>query len=159
MAKILDKKINCKWCEKRLKLEHDQWSKELTNILYVEDDRNMMVSKIYKLFAEQTSFELLTTTKEMYYEGTRNSHCVAVYVSKVNSGACGIYRIGDYTLELIRNYGDNCLKISQFRGYRNIDAPKDLYNMVLEKLNKFNANTETQDLINQELYKNEDLPF
>ena len=159
MAKILDKKINCKWCEKRLKLEHDQWSKELTNILYVEDDRNMMVSKIYKLFAEQTSFELLTTTKEMYYEGTRNSHCVAVYVSKVNSGACGIYRIGDYTLELIRNYGDNSLKISQFRGYRNIDAPKDLYNMVLEKLNKFNANTETQDLINQELYKNEDLPF
>jgi hypothetical protein len=159
MAKILDKKINCKWCEKRLKLEHDQWSKEMTNILFVEDDRKMTVSKVYKLFAEYSSFEILTTTKEMYYEGTRNSHCVAVYVSKVNSGACGIYRIGDYTLELIRTYGDNSLKISQFRGYKNVDAPKDLFNMVIEKLNKFNADTKTQDLIDEDIYSTQELPF
>lgn len=158
MAKTLDKKINCKWSDKRLRLEHDLWSKELTNILFVDDDKDMHIGNIYMKFSEHSSFEILKTTKEMYYEGMKNNHCVATYVSKVNSGVCGIYRIGDYTLELIKEYGSNNLKIAQFRGYSNIDAPKELYNLVLEKLNNFN-NEVTDDLFTYESFTDDKLPF
>lgn len=143
MAKILNRKINCSWSVRRLKEEHDNWSKEITDIVFTEGDRNLNLSDIYIKFAEFSGFKLLQTTKEMNIEGRKQSHCVATYVSKVDSGSCGIYSIKDYTLELVRewvnNYTQQVLVISQFRGYKNCEAPEELVNIVKDKLSSFNG--------------------
>lgn len=142
MAKTLNRKVNCSWSARRLKEEHDEWSKEITDIVFTEGDRPLNINNIFIEFSDMSGFNLLTTTKEMNIEGRKQSHCVATYVNKVDSGSCAIYSIDNYTLELnskwIENYTKKVIFINQFRGYKNCDAPKELYNLVLDKLNEFN---------------------
>jgi hypothetical protein len=142
MGKTLNRKVNCSWSARRLKEEHDEWSKEITDIVFTEGDRPLNINDIFIEFSDMSGFNLLTTTKEMNIEGRKQSHCVATYVNKVDSGSCAIYSIDDYTLELnskwIENYTKKVIFINQFRGYKNCDAPKELYNLVLDKLNEFN---------------------
>lgn len=143
MAKTLDKKVNCSWSKKRLKEEHDKWSKEITDIVFTESNRKLSLSDIYLKFAESSGFNILQTTKEMNLEGKKQNHCVATYVSKVDSGNCAIYTISDYTLELTKKWVDNHTKqilvISQFRGYSNSPVPKQFYKLVGDALVKFNG--------------------
>lgn len=143
MAKTLDKRVNCSWSPKRLKDEHDKWSKEITDIVFTEGDRKLTLSDIYLKFAESSGFKILQTTKEMNIEGRKQNHCVATYVSKADNGNCAIYSISGYTLELNKKWVDNhtkqILAIAQFRGYKNCDAPKELYDMVNNELTKFNG--------------------
>ena len=143
MAKTLNRKVNCSWSARRLKEEHDNWSKEITDIVFTEGDRRMNLSELYIRFSEFSGFKILQSTKEMNIEGRKQSHCVATYVSKVDSGSCGIYSIKDYTLELtktwVNNYTQQVLMISQFRGYRNCEAPEELVNIVKDKLSAFNG--------------------
>lgn len=151
MGKTLNKKVNCSWSPKRLKLEHDKWAKEITEVIFVDGNRNMSISDIYLRFSEESGFKILKTTKDMAYEGMVNKHCVATYISKVESGNCAIYHIDGYTLEVGYEWckpKDNvnghltipskALVIKQFRGFGNCDAPKPLYDLVIEKLAKFN---------------------
>ena len=142
MAKTLNRKVNCSWSARRLKEEHDEWSKEITDIVFTEGDRPLNINNMFIDFSDMSGFNLLTTTKEMNIEGRKQSHCVATYVNKVDSGSCAIYSIDNYTLELnykwIENYTKKVIFINQFRGYKNCDAPKELYNLVLDKLNEFN---------------------
>ena len=143
MAKTLDRKVNCSWSSRRLKEEHDEWSKEITDIVFTEGDRPLNINNIFIEFSDMSGFYLLRTTKEMNIEGRKQSHCVATYVSKVDNGNSAIYSIDGYTLELnskwVENYTKKLIFINQFRGYKNCDAPKELYNLVLDKLNEFNC--------------------
>jgi hypothetical protein len=143
MAKTLNRKINCSWSPKRLKLEHDEWSKEITDIVFTEGDRLMSINDIFIKFADASGFKLLRTTKEMNIEGRKNDHCVATYVTKVDNGNCGIYSINGHTLELntkwVNNHTTLALSIVQFRGYKNCNAPENLYNLVKGELYKFNG--------------------
>ena len=143
MAKTLDKRVNCSWSTKRLKDEHDKWSKEITDIVFTENDRKLTLGQIYLDFAESSGFKILQTTKEMNLEGRRQNHCVATYVKKADNGNCAIYSISDYTLELtkswINNYTKQVLQITQFKGYKNCEAPQELYDMVKSELVKFNG--------------------
>lgn len=162
MAKMLNEKINCKWKLKRLKEVHDEWSERITDITFIDADRKMSINNIFIKFAEFTNFKLLTTTKEMCLEGKKNNHCVATYVSKVEYGQCGIYHIDGYTLEITKDYYKNGLSMSQFRGYRNEEAPTELKNMVKEHVDSFNDKyTESisngfNDIIESQAF---DLPF
>ena len=159
MAKTLDRKVNCSWSARRLKEEHDKWSNEITDIVFTEGNRVMRVSDVFVQFAEASGFKLLQTTKEMNLEGRKQNHCVATYVSSVENGHCAIYSISDYTLELgrkwINNYTKSVMFINQFRGYKNSDATKELYDMVKAELNKFNG-IECENLFD---VRNNDLPF
>jgi len=143
MAKTLNRKVNCSWSVKRLKEEHDNWSKEITDIVFTEGDRLMNVGDIFIKFGNASDFKLLMTTKEMNIEGRKNNHCVATYVTRVDNGNCGIYSIDGYTLELstkwVNNHTTLALAIVQFRGYKNCNAPKELYDIVKEELFKFNG--------------------
>ena len=164
MAKILGRKINCKWGAKRLKEAHDDWSREITNIIYIGNDREMTIREEFKAFAEYSGFNLLTTTKEMYLEGKLNNHCVATYVNKVESLTSGIYHIDGYTLEIRKEWNLKHLTYGQFRGYNNTSAPTELRIMVEEKIKQFNINVlklsskEIKEIEEREHQMNE-LPF
>lgn len=156
LAKTLDKKVNCSWSTRRLKEEHDKWSKQLTDIIFIDANRPMTVHNTFIEFSKFSGYEILDTTKEMAYEGKRQKHCVASYVNKVENGNCGIFRIKDFTLELIWGYsnGDKIIKIGQLRGYSNISAPQSLQDEVLTKVVEFNGQKLGVKLSKEQLLNN-----
>lgn len=140
MAMVMDKRVNCSWGDARLKKEHDDWSMEITLTLMDAKNRDMKVAKLYAEFEEFSKYELIKTTREMVREGLVNKHCVASYISKVDNGNCGIFRIDGHTLEVVRELmgGFYGLKMLQFKGYRNEEAPDELKQSVQNMLNHFN---------------------
>jgi len=138
MAKILNYKVNCKWKLNRLKEMHDKWSEKITDITFIDSDREMRIHPIFISFESFSGFNLLKTTKEMCLEGKKNNHCVATYVNKVESNYCGIYHVDGYTLEVTFDYYNNKLSCNQFRGYRNCDAPIGLSTMVKKYIDEYN---------------------
>lgn len=140
MAYTLGKKVNCMWSISRLKEEHDLWSKEITQtLLSFEPLVNLTINEIYIKFAEFSGFKLLKTNRDMMHEGLIQKHCVASYISQVNSGNCAIYSVNDFTLQLsVNTYEKRKIIINQFKGQYNNPAPIDLINLVKEKLDEFN---------------------
>lgn len=145
MAIKLNKKVNCSWSEKRIKLEHDKWSKEIRKImLEFEPLIQLNPYKIYEDFEKFSGYKLLRTNHDLMEEGQRQDHCVAGYSNSVSSGRCGIYQVDGYTLEV--NYRsdysvDNRRKklfYSQLRGFRNCSAPKELNDKVNDFIDDFN---------------------
>jgi hypothetical protein len=172
MAKTLGKTLNCSWSERRLKEEHDKWAKTITDIVYTDGNRDMLVDDLFLKFAEFSGYRLLTETKHMALEGKKNNHCVATYITSVDNGVCGIYSIGDYTLELNKERKDNkiIIYLNQFNGYSNKSAPSNISDEVKLKVNKFNEQLPNQILStsqpiysvigdNSEITIDEDLPF
>lgn len=158
MARTLDRKVNCSWSTKRLEQMHNDWSKEITNtVLEFEEHRELNVAKIYRKFAEITGYKLLSSNRDLLYEGMTQKHCVATYINKVDKGAAGIFHINGYTLELnyhnINSYNhfnigngntaaratDNKYLVNnQFRGKYNCSTPLELQIEVEEKILAFN---------------------
>ena len=163
LAKTLDKKVNCSWSTRRLKEEHDKWSKILTDIIFIDGDREMVITKTFLDFSKFSGYEIITTTKGMAYEGKKQNHCVASYVNKVENGSCGIYKVNEYTLEVVWTYfnGKRVLKINQLRGYSNKSAPKYLEDEILAKIITFNSE-ELNTVTDEASLKNggqDELPF
>lgn len=161
MAHVLGRKVNCKWGLKRLQQEHDNWSKEITLIkLESVIEYELNIKEIYKLFAEFSGYRLLRTNKDMLIEGSTNKHCVGTYIDSVDSGRCAIYHINGYTLQLTELYYDQnvngekirglTLRNAQFRGYKNENAPIELFDEVEEKIDRFKESKLFLDYINAE---------
>lgn len=148
MAIKLDKKVNCSWSEKRLKLEHDTWAKELRKImLEFEPLIELNPHKIFEDFEQFTGYKMLRTNHELIEEGHKQDHCVAGYSNAVSSGRSGIYQVSGYTLEVSyrEDYGigtnlnnKKTLHYSQLRGFRNSSAPKELDDTVRSYIKAFN---------------------
>lgn len=142
----LNKKINCSWSNKRLKLEHDNWAKELRKImLEFEPIIQLNPHKIFEDFERFTGYNMLRTNHELIEEGHRQDHCVAGYGSSVSSGYSGIYQVSGYTLEVnyrvdydIKMNTKKILSYSQIRGFRNCSPPKELDDTVRSYIKAFN---------------------
>lgn len=136
MARTLGYRVNASWSIKRMKIEHDKYAEILTDITFTVKDRPLNIGQEYLDFAEFSGYHIIKGTKELALESQRQKHCVASYAEKVDYKRCGIYHVNGYTLELaIENA---VLKMAQFRGFRNADAPEELENEVLGKLLEFN---------------------
>ena len=137
LSQMVNKKVNCSWSLNRLKLEHDKWSKMVTNVMIESEPfKQLKIAKIYKDFAEYSGFDLLRTNHDLIIEGKRKNHCVATYVDKVEKGNCGIYRVHDCTLELVIYSGK--LAIAQYMDYNNSPAPSVYKEEIKSILDSFN---------------------
>lgn len=134
----LNKQINAAWSARRLKEEHDAWSKEYTNIAFEINNRNLNIHPIFKKFNDFIGGGLLTTSKELAIEGHNQNHCVASYSTVVDRGRVAIFHIQGFTAEII-NTGFS-LKLGQFKGHRNSDGPKEIKSRLIESLEIFNDN-------------------
>jgi hypothetical protein len=181
MASSLGYKVNCSWGLKRLKQEHDMYSKEIVNtILEFEDISDLNIRKVYLDFAKFSGIEILTTNHQLIYEGKVMSHCVGTYSSQVNSGACAIYRYKNHTLDLrfrkpyvlrtangfnLTQVSKRILEVNQFMGFNNVEAPDELMKEVLEIIGRFNMNISEYDIeYDESLYErvnnyDDELPF
>lgn len=161
MAASLGKKVNCSWGEKRLKQEHDAFSKEITNvILEFEPLKHLNVSRVFLDFAEFSGFEVLKTNHDLIEEGKRMNHCVGTYSHNVSTGRSGIFRHGGCTLELTYSAPyvpfserekegfkeeKKILSIVQYKDYSNSDAPSKLRCEVQDLVDLFNENIKNYD--------------
>jgi hypothetical protein len=147
MASTLGRKINCSWGEKRLKQEHDDFNKEIINVvLEFEPLKYLNVSKVFLDFAEFSGYEILTTNHGLIEEGKRMKHCVGTYSSNVESGRSGIYRYSGRTLELCYDKPWNNpeakkqVRIAQYQDYSNSTPPKELREEIQRMVDLFNEN-------------------
>lgn len=176
MAASLGKKVNCSWGLKRLKQEHDNFSKEIVNIiLEFEEVKELVIRRVYLDFSEFSGFEILKTNHDLIYEGKVMSHCVGTYSSQVNTGSCAIYRYKGHTLDLryrkpyVMKSSENeeikkRLEINQYMGFNNAYTPKELRDEVQAIIDQFNMNIidyETDEDIEwfQNINYDNDLPF
>ena len=101
MAHKLGRRVNCRWGIKKLKQVHDEWAKDLRNILLdCEIEYMLKVRKPYYGLAKHTGWKLLFTNKEMLVEGVRQNHCVGGYIDRVERGECAIFHIEGFTLQV-----------------------------------------------------------
>ncbi len=174
MANALGYKVNCSWSNKRLKAEHDKMAREMVDvILEFEELRDLKIAPVFRKFAEFSGYHMFTTNHELIEEGKMMHHCVGTYSGNVDSGRSCIYRVNGHTLELHLSYDysikpkdgeerKKILSINQYMGYSNVRASQELYNQVIDMVNKFNA--EHMGSLNVAEYEEafqigDDLPF
>jgi hypothetical protein len=151
MAESLGKKVNCSWGLKRLKLEHDKWSKEITSvILKYEPLCELNIRDIFIKFSEYSGYELIKTNHGLIARGREMNNCVGTYSNQVNSGRSGIYVLGEYTIEIrlesvgklsVDNGGDynTLLCCGQCVGHSNSLTPKYIINEINNNIKMFNS--------------------
>ena len=140
MAKILNKKINCSWSLRRLKEEHDNMSKDISEIIYHESDRELNIRAVFREFEEYSNFNMIKTTKGLYLEGKKQAHCVATYVNSVEHGRCAIYTFNEFTVKIREHWkSSERLMLQQCKGYKNCEPPEHLKTFIQNKINSFNV--------------------
>lgn len=145
MAETLDRQVNCSWSDSRLKEEHDKWSDEITEIIYNEANRDLKIKKVFTEFRDFSNLNMLTTTKEMYLEGKKQSHCVGTYVNKVDNGNCAIFTYNKYTIEVGKKI-NNELYIVQCRGFRNENADEESMTHINNLISEFNKTIQAKKI-------------
>ncbi len=158
MALALGEKINCKWGLKRLKDEHDKWSKTIANlILRSEVERNLIIRKDLAGFEQFSGYRLLKTNKDMLFEGLRQNHCVGTYIGSVESGQCAIFDVENYTLQLkiatdiFSNDRRTCY-MGQFLGYSNELPPQELTDKIKKIIRDYNESEFFRSFDNDKSY-------
>jgi len=147
MAETLDRQVNCSWSNSRLKQEHDKWSNEITEIIYKECNRDLKISNIFLEFRDFSNLNMLTTTKEMFLEGKKQSHCVGTYINKVDTGSCAIFTFDKFTIEISKKL-NNQLYIVQCRGFKNKDADEQTMSHINKFISEFNKITQSKRVKN-----------
>jgi hypothetical protein len=156
----LGHKVNCSWSLRRLKEEHDKWSKELDAIVMkYEPVIDLNIAQVYRDFAEFSGYPLLLTNHALINEGRLMRHCVGSYTSNVNAGNSGIMRVEGHTLEVgYRNSWvdgkytpTKKLVYNQLKGVSNANAPKDLddgVKMMIDAFNEFKGKYQYPEHVN-----------
>jgi hypothetical protein len=161
MAKIVDKKINASWSDRRLKEEHDKWSKIINDIMFIDCDREMNISEIFLKFEKFSNYKVIKTTKRLAQEGLSMNHCVGSYVSSIESYNCAIYTLNKHTLELKRKWlrGKEMLSIGQLVTFNNGKPNEALKKEVIECVNNFNKNSQGDTWVDTNNESEEIFPF
>lgn len=136
LASILNEKVNCKWSSKRLKQEHDKWSKKITLISLEGNNRTFDIKQEFVDFAKWSGYKLLTTSTELAMEGLKQSHCVASYSTLIDQKLSAILSIEEYTAEIKFN---GLIYLNQFNGFSNSTPPQYLLKQVTDKISEFNV--------------------
>lgn len=93
-ARMLDKKIDYTWSEKRMQEEHNNWTEEIMEqeVKSIVDYQMTYPDELYK-FAP-AGFTLLDTLKKVFFEGREMHHCVYTnYWDKVRAEKYLVYHI------------------------------------------------------------------
>jgi len=129
-ARMLSKKINFKWSEKRAKQVHS----EFTSII-MDKELHYLQDKVYAYTGHlelEPEYELITTKKQLYAEGKIMKHCVYTnYEYSINTNRYFVVRYhgsvrATIGLKIIDSYDiSNTIVVDQVKSYRNERIPED----------------------------------
>ena len=157
MAKIVDKKVNASWSDRRLKEEHDKWSKIINDVMFIDCDRKMNITQVFEDFSKFSKYKIITTTRRLAEEGLTMNHCVGSYVSKIEAGRSAIYVLPGHTFEVTKKWykGKELLQLGQIVTYGNGKADNKIKKEVVEAIENFNGGRKD----NKGYWSEEILPF
>lgn len=136
LAYKLNETVNAAWSVRRFKEEHDKWSKRFTEIVTELSNRKLNIHPAFLSFNEFIGGGIILDTKGLAIEGSEKKHCVASYSNKIDYGMAAIFSIKNHTAEII-NTGER-LRVAQYRGFMNKDAPDVLRCELDELVENFN---------------------
>lgn len=144
MANTLGRKVNCAWGEKKLKEVHDEWARDIRNILLdCEKEYKLKIKPEFVAFADFSGYNMLFTNKQMLVEGMSQNHCVGTYIDRVQRGECAIYHVEGYTLQVVlRKFvaGNELGKVTAALNAFNDNIPEAVKDILLkEAKEKFGA--------------------
>lgn len=120
-AQILGRQIDFMWSVKRMREEHQKWTKEIMDV-EVNDMQDVVVETLLPyLEFKRLGFTLLTTKKEIYAEGKSMNHCVYTnYWNNVQHGGYLVYQV-EYRGEraTLGLYITDTIMFNQCYGYAN----------------------------------------
>jgi hypothetical protein len=126
-AAVLDRRVNPKWSEARMKEVHAEWTRE---IMSVEIKSIKQYEYEYPEIALPEGLEIISNNYELFEEGTAMKHCVYTnYESNIRSKKYFAFR---YEKDGIRatlgvdNYNSDNAKFSQMYGIGNSSVPIDI---------------------------------
>ena len=155
MAKIVDKKVNASWSDRRLKEEHDKWSKIINDVMFIDCDRKMNITQVFEDFSKFSKYKIITTTRRLAEEGLTMNHCVGSYVSKIEAGRSAIYVLPGHTFEVTKKWykGEELLLLGQIVTYGNGKADNKIKKEVVEAIENFNGGRKSTDtLLDEEIF-------
>lgn len=85
-AMILGKKVDFNWSENRIKEEHSKWTREIMKA-EVDNIPDITIPNLDKIPELPTEFELLTSQRRVFEEGSLMNHCIYTnYWSQIERG-------------------------------------------------------------------------
>lgn len=96
-AQILGRQIDFTWSPRRMRQEHDDWTKEIMEVEIKTMEDSTATCTLPFLEFKHPGVKLLTTKKEIFTEGKEMSHCVYTnYWASVNAGNYLVYQVDFY---------------------------------------------------------------
>ena len=134
-AAVLDKKVNPKWSEARMKEVHAEWTRE---IMRVEVKSIKQHDYGYSPISLPTGMSLILNNYELFEEGTTMKHCVYTnYESRIRSKKYFAFRYEKdgirATLGVELSYAD--AKFNQMYGIGNSAVPTDITDSMKQFIN------------------------
>lgn len=144
-AMILGKKIDYMWSDKRMKEEHDAWTKEIMELEMnsVSDVQLNWLQDFHQYMPE--GFTLLDTQKKVFAEGKTMHHCIYTnYWSSIKAGRYIAIHIdtGSESATLGLNVENGKLSFNQMHGIYNRSSSQNLHAQVRLWLNSIEHTVE-----------------
>lgn len=149
LAVLMDKKVDCKWSDSKVKDMNNKWSREYSALFHKNNNRDLLVSDVFIKFSEMFDIPYIKTLADLSYEGMKMNHCVGGYENTISQGSSCIYTLKDYTLQL--NWGEfNCstglnklkrshgITIGHYTGFHNFEPSFELKKAIDDKIIAFN---------------------
>lgn len=124
-AKQLDRKINLKWSENRLREVHTKWTREIMKYEMLSIPTEEYGYDLDKLELPE-GIRLITNNRDLFEEGTIQQHCVYTnYRGSVSAGKYFVATYKNFTVGINKDYGSITYEIQQMYGLRNTPADAD----------------------------------
>ena len=138
-AQMLDRKIDFKWSDKRMKEVHSEWTREIMDM--EQENVEKIEYNYYNELPHNGCLELITDSKELYIEGRLMSHCVYTnYADAVKKKTYFVLKFADRdvraTVGITRHHDKDCFAVSQMLGKHNKTIDRCYVDYVKEWLEK-----------------------
>ena len=138
-AQMLDRKIDFKWSEKRIKEVHAEWTREIMDM--EQENVEKIEYNYHNELPHNGCVELITDSKELYIEGRLMSHCVYTnYADQVRNKTYFVLKFADRdaraTVGITKHHDKDSFAVSQMLGKHNKTIDQCYVDYVKEWLEK-----------------------
>jgi hypothetical protein len=129
-AKILNRKININWSDKRLGEIHKQWTREIMEMeLNYIDEVQYYSEESIEMFPSIPGLILISTKQDLFKEGTKQNHCVYTnYEYLVSANRYFVLNFtnhGNSTVGIQMNFDEEWYIQQMYGSYNSEPDPRD----------------------------------
>ena len=140
LAQAIDKKVNFNWSPKRMKLEHDRLSTQVSEILLKYQEHEEIDYEAIAPVPQSENLTVLQSNSELLQESVKMAHCVGTNPAyftwmKMFSELIIHYERGEVEGTAQVKIDENDIRVTQFHGMGNCSLPSEERAFLVENLN------------------------